>query len=154
MISLVSLGIRENPKVLVNKVEEELRSGCQRIRLKIKAGKEHEYVAAVRKEFPNIRLFVDANSAYILDDVANLRKLVEFRLLMIGQPLSWDDIHAHSKLQKEIETANASRAPATPSPPSNSRPVKLARVSGHTIHLFVAQEHEVLQSFGKSARHR
>src|ERR1019366_3547151 len=60
----VSLGIRENPQALVNRVEEELRSGYQRIKLKIKPGKDYEFVAAVRKEFPSIRLSVDANSAY------------------------------------------------------------------------------------------
>src|SRR4029077_10184312 len=70
----VSLGIRENPQSLVSRVEEELRSGYQRIKLKIKPGKDLEYVAAVRKEFPNILLSVDANSAYRLEDAAHLRK--------------------------------------------------------------------------------
>jgi len=62
----VSLGIRENPQALVRRVEEELRSGYQRIKLKIKPGKDLDYVAAVRKQFPNILLSVDANSAYRL----------------------------------------------------------------------------------------
>ncbi|MGC1416441.1 MAG: o-succinylbenzoate synthase [Candidatus Acidiferrum sp.] len=101
----VSLGIRENPQALVKKVEEELRSGYQRIKLKIKPGKDLEYVAAVRKQFPEILLSVDANSAYRLEDVAHLRKLDEFKLLMIEQPLHWDDIYAHSKLQSQIQTA-------------------------------------------------
>ncbi|MGC1618378.1 MAG: o-succinylbenzoate synthase [Candidatus Acidiferrum sp.] len=101
----VSLGIRENPQSLVKKVEEELRSGYQRIKLKIKPGKDLEYVAAVRKEFPDTLLSVDANSAYRLEVAAHLRKLDEFRLLMIEQPLAWDDIYAHSKLQSQIQTA-------------------------------------------------
>ena len=46
----VSLGIRENPAALVKRVEEELRSGYQRIKLKIKPGKDYEFVAAVREE--------------------------------------------------------------------------------------------------------
>jgi o-succinylbenzoate synthase len=101
----VSLGIRESPQALVKKVEEELRSGYQRIKLKIKPGKDLEYVAAVRKQFPEILLSVDANSAYRLEDAAHLRKLDEFKLLMIEQPLHWDDIYAHSKLQSQIQTA-------------------------------------------------
>jgi O-succinylbenzoate synthase len=101
----VSLGIRENPESLLAKVEEELSSGYQRIKLKIKPGKDYEFVAAVRKEFPAIRLSVDANSAYTLDDVAHLRRLDEFELLMMEQPLSWDDIYAHAKLQSQIKTA-------------------------------------------------
>jgi O-succinylbenzoate synthase len=101
----VSLGIRENPPALAKRVEEELRSGYQRIKLKIKPGKDIEYVEAVRKEFPNILLSVDANSAYRLEDAAHLRKLDQFHLLMMEQPLNWDDIYAHSKLQSQIQTA-------------------------------------------------
>lgn len=101
----VSLGIRESPQALVKRVEEELRSGYQRIKLKIKPGKDLEFVAAVRKEFPTIRLSVDANSAYRLNDVAHLKKLDDFHLLMMEQPLNWDDIYAHSKLQAQIESA-------------------------------------------------
>jgi len=101
----VSLGIRENPPALVERVEEELCSGYQRIKLKIKPGKDFEYVAAVRKEFPNIRLSVDANSAYTLTDTEHLQRFDEFNLLMMEQPLGWDDIYSHSKLQKRIHTA-------------------------------------------------
>lgn len=100
----VSLGIRENAASLVRKVEEELRSGYQRIKLKIKPGKDLEYVAAVRKEFPDIRLSVDANSAYRLEDAEHLARLDAFHLLMMEQPLNWDDIYAHSKLQSRIQT--------------------------------------------------
>jgi O-succinylbenzoate synthase len=101
----VSLGIRENPQALLKKVEEELGSGYQRIKLKIKPGKDLEYVAAVRKQFPAITLSVDANAAYRLDDAQHLRKLDDFGLLMIEQPLQWDDIFAHSKLQPHLQTA-------------------------------------------------
>ena len=100
----VSLGIRENPESLVARVDEELRSGYQRIKLKIKPGKDYEYVAAVRRRFPDILLSVDANSAYRLEDADHLRKLDEFNLLMIEQPLNWDDIYAHAKLQPLIRS--------------------------------------------------
>ncbi len=137
----VSLGIRENPQSLVKKVEEELRSGYQRIKLKIKPGKDYEFVAAVRKEFPNIRLSVDANSAYSLDDAAHLKKLDKFGLLMIEQPLDWDDIHIHAKLQAQIQTAicldeciHNTRHALTAIELKSCRiiNIKLGRVSGHT----------------------
>jgi len=137
----VSLGIRENPGALVKKVEEELRNGYQRIKLKIKPGKDYEFVAAVRKEFPKIRLSVDANSAYTLDDATHLRSLDEFDLLMMEQPLSWDDIHAHSKLQSQIKTAICldeciynTRHALTAIELKSCRiiNIKLGRVSGHT----------------------
>jgi O-succinylbenzoate synthase len=88
----------------VDKVEEELRSGYQRIKLKIKPGKDCEYVAAVRRQFPNILLSVDANSAYRLQDAEHLRNLDEFNLLMMEQPLHWDDIYVHAKLQSLIKS--------------------------------------------------
>ncbi|MGE5204608.1 MAG: o-succinylbenzoate synthase [Chlamydiota bacterium] len=101
----VSLGIRENPASLVKKVAEELNCGYQRIKLKIKPGKDVEYVAAVRREFPQALLSVDANSAYGLEDVSHLAKLDAYQLLMMEQPLQWDDIHSHAKLQSQIRTA-------------------------------------------------
>ncbi|HTQ61628.1 MAG TPA: o-succinylbenzoate synthase [Candidatus Solibacter sp.] len=137
----VSLGIRENPQALVKKVEEEVRSGYQRIKLKIKPGKDIEYVAAVRKAFPKILLSVDANSAYRLEDAAHLRKLDEYKLLMIEQPLHWDDIYAHSKLQSQIQTAicldeciNNARHALTAIELKACRiiNIKLGRVGGHS----------------------
>ena len=137
----VSLGIRESPQALVKRVEEELRSGYRRIKLKIKPGKDIEYVAAVRKEFPEILLSVDANSAYRLEDAAHLRQLDQFKLLMIEQPLNWDDIYAHSKLQAQIRTAlcldesiNNARHALTAIELKACRiiNIKLGRVGGHS----------------------
>ncbi|GAC1660101.1 MAG: o-succinylbenzoate synthase [Acidobacteriaceae bacterium] len=101
----VSLGIRESPQALLRKVEEELAGGYQRIKLKIKPEKDVEYVAAVRKAHPTILLSVDANSSYTLGHRAHLAALDDFELLMIEQPLSWDDIYSHAKLQRGIKTA-------------------------------------------------
>jgi o-succinylbenzoate synthase len=147
----VSLGIRENPQALVRKVEEELGQGYQRIKLKIKPGKDLDYVAAVRKTFPNILLSVDANSAYGLEDVEHLRKLDEFNLLMIEQPLQWDDIHSHAKLQQQIRTAlcldecinNAGHAlAAIEQGACRIINIKLGRVGGHSS---ARQVHDVCQ---------
>jgi O-succinylbenzoate synthase len=137
----VSLGIQKNPAALLTCVDEELRSGYRRIKLKIKPGKDLEFVAAVRKEHPVIMLSVDANSAYRLGDTDHLKKLDEFKLLMIEQPLSWDDIYAHSKLQAQIQTAicldecvNNSRHALAAIEMQACRiiNVKLGRVGGHT----------------------
>jgi o-succinylbenzoate synthase len=101
----VSLGIRESPQSLVEKVGEELSKGYQRVKMKIKPGKDLDFVAAVRKQFPRAMLSVDANSAYSLNDVDHLRKFDDYNLLMMEQPLQWDDIYSHAKLQKHIKTA-------------------------------------------------
>jgi len=100
----VSLGLQSTPEKLLEKVAVELSAGYRRIKLKIKPGKDREFIAAVRKAYPDILLSVDANSAYTLDDAEHLRSFDEFSLLMIEQPLWWDDIYSHSKLQKQIKT--------------------------------------------------
>jgi O-succinylbenzoate synthase len=101
----VSIGLQANPEVLREKVSAEVASGYQRIKLKIKPGKDLEYVRAIRHAFPNILLSVDANSAYTLDDTEHLQRFDEFNLLMMEQPLWWDDIYSHSKLQKDMKTS-------------------------------------------------
>ncbi len=137
----VSLGIRENAESLVKKVEQELRCGYQRIKLKIKPGKDLDFVAAVRDQFPHILLSVDANSAYSLEDVEHLGKLDRFELLMIEQPLGWDDIYSHARLQAQIRTAlcldECINNPRDAETAISLRAckiinVKLGRVGGHT----------------------
>ena len=101
----VSIGLQASPEALVEKVAAELDSGYQRIKLKIKPGKDLEYVKAVRQANPRTLISVDANSAYTHADTDHLKRLDEFNLLMIEQPLWWDDIVAHAKLQKELKTS-------------------------------------------------
>ena len=64
-----------------------LEQGYGRIKLKIKRGWDVEVARAVRAEFPNILLMLDANSDYAFDDAAHLAQLDQFDLLMIEQPL-------------------------------------------------------------------
>jgi O-succinylbenzoate synthase len=49
-------------------------------------------------------LQVDANSAYTLVDVNLFKQMDEYKLLLIEQPLGYEDIYDHSKLQREIKT--------------------------------------------------
>lgn len=100
----VSLGIRRDPQELISAVEKELKDGYQRIKIKIKPGKDLDFVGAVRKQFPKTRLMADANSAYRLADAEFLRKFDAFDLMMIEQPLEWDDMYHHSKLQPLLKT--------------------------------------------------
>ena len=100
----VSIGIQPSIEQLVAKVEKELAAGYQRIKIKIKPGWDIEPVRALRERFPRIRLMVDANSAYTLADAAHLKQLDAFYLIMIEQPLGWDDIHSHVALQRQLDT--------------------------------------------------
>ena len=100
----VSIGIQDTHEQLLEKIEKELAAGYQRIKIKIKPGWDREVVEAVRARFPDIRLMVDANSAYTLADAPLLRALDEYGLRMMEQPLAYDDREDHAKLQRQIRT--------------------------------------------------
>ncbi len=101
----VSIGLQATGEALVDKVAQEVEAGYQRIKIKIKPGRDISLVDAVRARFPDIQLTVDANSAYSLADTALLKRLDDYNLMMIEQPLAPGDLVDHSKLQREIETA-------------------------------------------------
>ncbi len=98
-----SLGINSVQDTLAE-VKLRLQQGYKRIKLKIKPGHDQAVVEAVRAAHPDIVLMVDANSAYTLTDVASLKALDVYHLLMIEQPLSHDDILDHAALAKKIRT--------------------------------------------------
>ncbi|MGH9684786.1 MAG: o-succinylbenzoate synthase [Candidatus Acidiferrales bacterium] len=100
----VSIGIQASIADLLSKVEKELAAGYQRIKVKIQPGQDVEYVRAVRERFPRVRLMADANSAYSLADTPLMKQLDAFYLIMIEQPLGWDDIYSHAQLQRELQT--------------------------------------------------
>ena len=100
----VSIGLQKDEAALLERVETEVAAGYRRIKIKIKPGHDRRLAAAVRARFPQIRLMVDANSAYTLADAPVLRELDGFDLMMVEQPLAWDDIVDHATLQKELHT--------------------------------------------------
>ena len=100
----VSIGIQDSLDQLVAKVEKELAAGYKRIKIKIKRGWDINAVEAVRAKFPDILLMVDANAAYSAGDGAHLAKLDAYKLMMIEQPLEYDDVMDHVQLQREIAT--------------------------------------------------
>jgi O-succinylbenzoate synthase len=100
----VSIGIQSSPEALIKKVEGYLAEGYKRIKIKISPGYDIQFVKALRKEFPNILLQVDANSAYELKHIKLFKDMDEYKLLLIEQPLGYEDIYDHSKLQRELKT--------------------------------------------------
>ena len=101
----VSVGIQSNLDDLVRVVGEYVAQGYLRVKLKIEPGSDIELVRTVRKEFgDDLLLQVDANAAYTVADAAHLRKLDEFNLLLIEQPLPEDDLAGHIELAKNINT--------------------------------------------------
>ena len=137
----VSIGIQDTPEALMEKIERELDAGYQRIKIKIKPGWDVNILSKVRARFPEIRLMGDANSAYQLKDAPLFRAMDEFKLMMIEQPLAYDDMLDHAELQRRVQTPicldESIRTPADAEHAIDLNAcriinVKLGRVGGHT----------------------
>ncbi len=100
----VSIGIQDTLEALADRVAEERAAGYRRIKIKIKPGWDVEAVEMVRARFDRIPLMVDANAAYTIADAAHLAALDPFDLMMIEQPLDYDDLRDHATLQRQIAT--------------------------------------------------
>lgn len=137
----VSLGIHKDSGALLDRIARELAAGYRRIKLKIKPGSDVDVVKVVRRAYPNIALTVDANSAYTLEDIPTLKQLDEFSLDYIEQPLEWNEIYQHAKLQKQLQTPICldecihglrDTQAAVEMRACGVINIKLGRVSGHT----------------------
>ncbi|HEY2908342.1 MAG TPA: o-succinylbenzoate synthase [Vicinamibacterales bacterium] len=100
----VSIGIQDSLEQLADKVRHELDAGYRRIKIKIKPGWDLDAVKMIRERFGAIPLMVDANAAYTPADADHLAKLDPFELMMIEQPLEYDDIADHAALQRRLAT--------------------------------------------------
>jgi O-succinylbenzoate synthase len=100
----VSIGIQPTIEALLARVDKFVEAGYGRIKIKIEPGWEVEPARRIRERHPHVRLMADANSAFTLDDVDMLKQLDPLKLLMIEQPLGYDDIADHARLQPQLET--------------------------------------------------
>jgi o-succinylbenzoate synthase len=100
----VSIGIQDSLDELVERVGIERAAGYRRVKIKIKPGWDVEAVARIRDACGDVPLMVDANAAYTLDDAPHLAELDRFDLLMIEQPLEYDDLRNHARLQRLIRS--------------------------------------------------
>ncbi len=100
----VSVGLQESPQKLVEVVQSYLDLGYQRVKIKIKPGRDVGDASAVRQSFPELRMQVDANSAYTLESAGSLTPLDDLELLLIEQPLAEDDLWDHHSLQVWFRT--------------------------------------------------
>ncbi len=100
----VSVGIQPSIKATIQVIEGYVAQGYGRIKLKIKPGIDVELAQAVRQAFPDLLLMLDANSAYTLADAPTLQRMDDLDLLMIEQPLAYDDIHQHGQLRPLLQT--------------------------------------------------
>jgi o-succinylbenzoate synthase len=100
----VSLGIAPI-ELTLDRVQEAVEQGYKRTKLKVARGHDVKIVEAVRAVHPDIKLTVDANTDYGLSDLPALQALDDFALDYIEQPLAFDDIQDHAKVQAALKTA-------------------------------------------------
>ena len=100
----VSIGIQPSLEKLMETIAVEVDAGYQRIKLKCKPGWDTRIFEAVRERWPHLRLSCDANSAYRMKDIDHIAGWDRFDLMMIEQPLWYDDFYFHSMLQKRLDT--------------------------------------------------
>lgn len=100
----VSIGIKDSPQDLISAAEDYLELGYQRVKIKIKPGRDVEESVLMRSTFPQLKLQVDANSAYSLENIRILKPLDDLDLLLIEQPLAEDDMWDHRVMQAEFDT--------------------------------------------------
>ena len=98
-----SIGIKDCPEKTVETVAKMLSAGDARIKIKVCPSADTRFIEAVRSAFPDIRLMVDANNAYTMDDLQTIADWDRFKLLMIEQPLDESDIYFHSVLRKKVK---------------------------------------------------
>lgn len=150
----VSLGIQKTLEATREQIQKHLDQGYQRIKLKIKPGWDTNLIGYIRKEFPQATLTVDANSCYSLAELHILRDLDQYQLDYIEQPLAYDDLIDHAKLQAQLKTAICLDESILS--PEDARKglkigagrvinIKVGRVGGH---LEARRVHDVAQSFG------
>jgi O-succinylbenzoate synthase len=137
----VSIGMQPTLPAFSRKLRKELPRATSASRSRSSRARISNRSALSASAFPRIRLMVDANSAYTLKDVPLLKALDAFYLIMIEQPLGWDDIFSHVQLQRQLDTpicldecihdVDHARA-AIETKACRIINIKLGRVGGHT----------------------
>lgn len=85
-------------------VEESVNMGYKRIKVKIERGFDIDLLRAIRNRFPDIPISADANQGYTRKDLQTLKKLDEFNLVYLEQPLPLEDLYGNALLRKEMNT--------------------------------------------------
>jgi O-succinylbenzoate synthase len=97
-------GVLDSIGELLECVGRALDDGFRRVKLKFRPGWDINMLRAVRDEFPTQALHIDCNSAYRIKDLELFCRLDDFSLEMIEQPLAYDDLIDHARLQEAIRT--------------------------------------------------
>lgn len=150
----VSIGIQPSDAALVERAQDYLAQGYRRLKVKIQPGTDVERLWALRQGVgPDVPIMADANSAYSLADIALLKSFDPINLMMLEQPLAYDDIIDHRTLAQSMRTPicldeaihsddDARRAFEIGA--CHIINIKVGRVGGHTV---ARRVHDVAQQF-------
>lgn len=97
-------GVMDHIDQLLDAIGPAVDAGFPRVKLKFRPGWDVDMLRAVRQRFPSQTFHIDCNSGYRLSDVDLFRRIDEFQLAMIEQPLQHDDLLDHAELQSQIRT--------------------------------------------------
>ena len=100
----IAHGIKENLDMLMEAIQKGVDAGYKRSKLKFSRGWGLEVLKPVRKNFPKHTFHIDCNSSFTLDDLPMFKEVDKLGLAMIEQPLPYDDLIEHAKLQAQLET--------------------------------------------------
>jgi O-succinylbenzoate synthase len=151
----VSIGLQRDIPALLETVGRFVEQGYSRVKLKIVPDWDIEPVRAVREHFGDgILLQVDANGTYTLANASRLAQLDSFQLLLIEQPLGYEDLTEHARLARRLHTpicldesivSAKSAADAIRLKACGIINIKPARVGGY---LEARRIHDVCRAFG------
>jgi len=96
-----TLGLVEEPAVLVQKVDAVVGTGISAVKLKVRPGWDGEHVRAVRDAFPRLDISVDANGTYRDPGDPAFDTLAGLGVTLIEQPFPADDLQAHASLRRK-----------------------------------------------------
>ena len=97
-------GVMDSIDDLLESVGTAVQEGFPRVKLKFRPGWDVAMLEAVRRQHPDFTFHIDCNSGYRLCDLKLFREIDKFQLAMIEQPLQYDDLIDHARLQSQIQT--------------------------------------------------
>jgi len=97
-------GVEDTVDILLAEIDQAVRAGYPRIKLKIKPGWDLDIMRTVRSHWPDFTFHVDCNSGYTLDDLDLFKQLDKLGLAMFEQPLGHEDLADHAELQRQVGT--------------------------------------------------
>lgn len=101
----ISIGVINDIDELLRQIGYFLDFGFRRIKIKVKPGWDIKPIKIIRKEYGDVPLQVDANGSFLYDKHHDiLLEMDNYDLIMIEQPLNYNDLYEHSLLQSELKT--------------------------------------------------